>query len=152
MEKNEALLSYNPPVSEVMSRNVIFVQETDAIPSTIQMFESKRISAAPVKNAEGKCVGIVTKSDLSKLDVMIQLIQLEARQMEASLFVKNVMNPTELRTLSVNASLKEASQMMVAHRIHHVFISDDAGNVVGVTSTFDIAKAYANLPACQPTQ
>ena len=49
----------------------------------------------------------------------------------------------QVLTLPPTASVRRAAEMMQEHRIHRVVISED-GQVVGILSALDIAKAAAN--------
>lgn len=52
--------------------------------------------------------------------------------------VKEVMSP-ELVSISVNATMAEASELMLEHRIRHLPVTDGHGGIVGILSSKDIS-------------
>jgi CBS domain-containing protein len=46
-------------------------------------------------------------------------------------------------TIGVGESLRDAAARMISNRIHHLPVTDDAGDVVGMLSTMDLT-AYSS--------
>lgn len=55
--------------------------------------------------------------------------------------VTSIMTPAPT-LIDVEASLSEAAELMVSHRIHHLLVSDSV-EVVGILSSFDLLTALA---------
>ncbi|WP_345581311.1 IMP dehydrogenase [Tessaracoccus lubricantis] len=87
-----------------------------------------RISGAPVVDAEGALVGIITNRDMRFED-------------DASRKVGEVMTRMPLVTASVGVSNEEAIALMAKHKIEKLPIVDDSGKLKGLITLKDFVKA-----------
>jgi CBS domain-containing protein len=130
-------------VHEIMSRHVICVSKDDPLPFVIKLFERTKISGAPVVNKNGEYVGVISKTDLTKVDVLKVLVQNVNSQGTESVTIKHFMNPVPPITVPLNFSVRKTTELMVDRKIHRVFVTNPRGEIVGVVSSFDIVKIYA---------
>lgn len=112
------------PVSRIMSLNVICVTEDVSVAALAKCFLRRGISGAPVVDAEGKPVGVVSKTDL-------------LRHGTDDGCVRDIMNPMSF-TLNEDKSISKASALMAYEGIHRLPVVNEAGEVVGLLSSLDI--------------
>lgn len=140
---------------DIMTRDVITVNEDMKIFSIIELLNEKKISGVPVVNKDAKLVGIVTKSDLlgTFIDQDIELslnlsISLkdalglqepEKTEEKVSVHefeVKEVMS-TDTITATEDTPVEKLAEMMIEAKIHRIIIVDDNG-ISGIVSTHDM--------------
>lgn len=115
-------------IEEIMTSPIVVTQPGVKIANLKDMFSRKKINAVPVLEEDGTISGIISSSDLVAVH-------------NESLFVRDVMSRNVHIGLK-NNRVKDAAKMMVKHGVHHLVIMDD-GNVVGMLSSMDVIKVYA---------
>lgn len=131
-------------VTDIMSRNVILVNEEDSIRDVMGIFEQWQISGAPVVNRLGEYISVISKTDLldkavqSNLKGFVELSQMK---------VKDVIKTRHIWTVTEETSVAEAADLMLNSRIHRVFVKNKQGRIHGVVSTFDIMKVFSHIGA-----
>ena len=115
-------------VEEIMSTPVVITQKTVKVSHLKDMFSRKKTSAVPVIDDDGTISGIVTSADLVAIH-------------NESLFVKDILSP-KVHICIKNNRVKDAAKTMLKHGIHHLVVMED-GDVVGMLSSMDIIKVYA---------
>ena len=113
------------PVSRIMSLNVQCVTEEVSLPSLATCLLDGGYSGAPVVDADGKPVGVVSKTDLLRHGV----------NPEGQ--VRDIMTPMSF-TLDEDQSVSKASALMAYEGIHRLPVVDAAGKVVGLLSSLDV--------------
>ena len=117
-----------------------------------------RVSALPVVDGRGHCVGILTTSDLieltHELDDELQnlgrvneskpqwLIEQLAKAL-GSERVSEQMTP-DVASVRPETPVPEAAAMMVRNRVHHLPVVDENKHLVGIVSTMDILAVVAD--------
>jgi CBS domain-containing protein len=132
-----------------MGREFLCVRDDMSLEAVRALFLERGLSGAPVVNAEGAPVGVVTKTDLVRA-----LGELEPEEAGETLpygfhmerlpraIVVEVMTPF-VHTLPMRSSVAEAAAFMARHELHHVIVVDPKGTVVGVLTTLDLARWLA---------
>ena len=133
-------------VSDIMSSHVISLNENDSVSFAIKLFSRCRISGAPVENYEGEYVGVVSKTDLFDRRV---LEYMEKHGNLDGLPVWQVMSSVAPLVVDESTSVEKASELMLEHHIHRVFVTSN-GEMVGVLSSYDVLKVVANPEALMP--
>ena len=113
------------PVSRIMSLNVQCVTEGVEATALAACLLEGGFSGAPVVDARGRPLGIVSKTDL-----------LRHRGHEATT-VREIMTPVSF-TVGEDQSVSKAAALMACEGIHRLPVVDDAGRVVGLLSSLDI--------------
>ena len=113
------------PVSRIMSLNVQCVTEDVSLPALASCLLEAGYSGAPVVDAEGAPVGVVSRTDLLRHGVTRDGL------------VRDIMTPTSF-TLHEDQSLSKASALMAYEGIHRLPVVDTGGKVVGLLSSLDI--------------
>ena len=86
---------------------------------------------------DDKPVGIVTERDL------VRFYSDQSR--DSALTLRDVMT-SPVRTIPHDATTTRAAEEMLAHRLRHLVVVDDAGNMAGVVSEHDLTRAMASIP------
>jgi CBS domain-containing protein len=125
-------------VGEAMTRGLITVRTSALVYEAAQLMDAHRVHGLPVLDADGAIVGVVSQSDLlrAKLDGHLwkNLPRLEVRQ---------VMTAPAI-TVSLNASLEDATRLMEEHHVHRlVVVGSDGETPVGVFSVTDLVHVMA---------
>lgn len=126
-------------VAEVMSRSLYTVSMDASFEEILQTMIENRVSAVIVLAPNGEFMGIVSKTDiLSAL-----------KKYGAQVFSKNaedLLCPKPY-TIEGNATIKEAAQKMLAHKVHRLLVVSPSAigryMPVGIISATDILKEVA---------
>jgi CBS-domain-containing membrane protein len=152
----ERLLSLR--VSDVMNSPVTTVSECDSMPDAARVLIESEIRGAPVVDATGRCVGMLSGIDfaqranrIARGDASATFGQehalrrgtgQEAYQMEsiAEDRVREHMSPA-VQTIHRTSTLINAARMMCREHIHRLVIVDEDARPIGVVSSLDIVAA-----------
>jgi CBS domain-containing protein len=152
-------------VKDVMSKHVVAVNPSDSLHEALDLICENRVSALPVVDGHGHCVGILTTSDLidltHELDDELQnlgrvndskpqwLIEQLAKAL-GSERVSEQMTP-DVASVHPEASVPEAAALMLRNRVHHLPVVDKGNRLQGIVSTMDILGVVAEGVA-QPSK
>lgn len=143
---------------DLMSDNPISVREDASVQEAIALMTDRGFSAAPVIDDSGRAVGVVTVTDilihdreyvryLKTADVTVpaDLSEYSALPDEMGIEVVDRTAVSEIMTPAVftvrpQTKTTEVVETMIAHQVHHVFVADDDGTLVGVISMGDILR------------
>ncbi|QDZ20059.1 CBS domain-containing protein [Chloropicon primus] len=151
-------------VRQVMSKDVVCLQEECTLRDALELFLLKRVSGAPVVNSKGKLVGVLSMTDiiwvesteaLSVLpfypgdstssadddrdmfgaDSSFDFLSLKvSRRMSRKVFE---CKPDEL--------LDKAAALMIANSINRIPVTNSAREVVGIVTRLDIMRCLAAI-------
>lgn len=143
-------------VSEIMTTHVEVVSPTDSIKDAVSLMVDSKLTTIPVVNGDAKCIGILSRSDLtemflqedSELSRAVDTDRLALKWLKDSLDTSDVRQVKELMTYDVvtiraDQSLSVACKEMTKQRVHHLPVVNDREIVVGIVSAFDVVKAVA---------
>lgn len=129
------------------------------------MICENRVSALPVVDGRGHCVGILTTSDLIELtheldDELQNLGRIDTSKPQwlveqlvkalGSERVSEQMTP-DVASICPDATVPEAAALMLRNRVHHLPVVDSSNVLKGIVSTMDILGIVAE-GAVQPTK
>ncbi|MCO4813444.1 MAG: CBS domain-containing protein [Flavobacteriales bacterium] len=117
-------------VEEIMNTPVVITQKTIKVLNLKDRLDRKGINAIPVIDGDGSISGIVSSSDIVACH-------------DESLLVKDIMSDF-VHVLLPNNRVKDAAKIMVKHGVHHLVVMED-GKVMGMLSSMDVMKVYAEL-------
>ena len=144
--------------ADLMMENPVSIREDASVHEAIVLFTNKGFSAAPIIDAAGRPVGVVSCSDI------INHVRTNAERgprsggrvkfgdpakgepgPESQVANEEPMRIGELMTpavFSVSPDTKVAKvvQEMLALKVHHLFVVDTAGVLVGVISALDVLR------------
>lgn len=152
------------PMREVMSREVITVRDDMTLEEVATFLTENQISGAPVEDAEGRLVGVVSFADVARATSEQSRLEGEAppaglfpgteyyvrgwerklsveeiggfRVQEPGLQVSEIMTP-QIYSLEEGKSVAEAARMMREAHIHRLLVTRK-GKIVGIVSTSDL--------------
>ena len=145
---------------DIMTRNVIVVEEDTSINNLIRIFMDNKISCVPVVNDEKKLVGIVTKTDvlghfmdidlhISVKDTLQDILEFSSEQRdletvpETEMKVRAIMTPNPITT-GEDTTVESLAKTMVNNKIHRLIITRD-NEIAGIVSTLDILYHVAGI-------
>jgi len=140
-------------VADLMQTNIWTISDHQSLQEALELMVTKRISCLPVYNASARLVGMITLSDITKICLkqqqshfliksgMAYVLEQAPASLEAP--VKQAMR-TRVNSLDINASLSEASQVMIQQRIRRLLILE-RGQLKGILSLNDILQAWPKV-------
>ena len=142
--------------ADLMSREVIAVPKHLTLRAAARLLTGSRISGAPVVNHAGRCVGVLSTTDLTawsgkeestprergeaspgacEWEIITTLAPVE-EQVRDWMTADPIMAPP-------TASLSELARSMIDAHVHRVIIAEEDGRPVGIVSSTDILAAVA---------
>jgi CBS domain-containing protein len=140
---------------DVMTTPVQALRERMSLQEALKFLAFNHISGAPVVNAQGALVGVVSLSDLMAADAttpdtfyteedLQNLIGEGGLNLAAEdALVGQVMTRTVF-SVHPDTPLEKVANLMFDQRIHRVLVTDDVDRPVGMVSTFDLLKVLAD--------
>jgi CBS domain-containing protein len=132
-------------VAEIMTTNVVSLQQTDDIHQARMLLKEYAIRHLPVLDEAGKFVGLLTQRDILNLAFKVVenygFSKLKAREQRT--LVKDVMD-TDCTTIKSSAALTTAGAFFVEHKHSCLPVVDD-GELVGILTSVDFVKLCLQL-------
>jgi CBS domain-containing protein len=114
---------------DIMTRKVCTIHSEASAQEVAQLLDSQRISGAPVVDADGILIGIITEADIiSKVN-------------RDGLCVADIMSH-ELLVVNEETDVSEIAMLLTERKIKRVPVVQD-GKLVGIVSRADIVHAVA---------
>ena len=143
--------------ADVMSRDLITILQQMSLRAAAHALARARVSGAPVTDEQGRCVGVLSATDLVRwldrgeqaarrladhsLTLCCDWATLEVEEFPPDA-VRDHMS-TDVVTATPDTPLGELARSMVDAHIHRIVITDDLGKPVGIISTTDVLAAVA---------
>ncbi len=115
-------------VADIMTRELVTLDASWNLQTTARLFAQRHIGGAPVVDAHGKPIGVVTLADLLAADPGATVAQVMS---------------TFVVSMEPDRPLLEAVRLMAIDDIHRVLVVDD-GRLVGIVTSMDIVRALAS--------
>jgi len=120
-------------VSALMTPTVLCVQRDVGVAAIVKLLLAHAISAVPVVDADGRPIGMVSKTDL------VRHIGDDAL---STTIAADVMTPL-VYSISEQAAAANAAALMAYEGIHHLPVLSSTGRVVGIVSALDVLRWFA---------
>ncbi len=120
----------NEAISTIMSTQLITLTPEDTLGKAREILLSKRVHHLPVVEGK-KLVGMVTSWDMFKLGLSAAEYQ--------NTKVHEVMT-RKLATLEPDQHIGAAAEVLMEHLFHAVPIVNEAGDLVGIVTSYDILR------------
>ncbi len=120
----------NEAISTIMSTQLITLTPEDTLGKAREILLSKRVHHLPVVEGK-KLVGMVTSWDMFKLGLSAAEYQ--------NTKVREVMT-RKLATLEPDQHIGAAAEVLMEHLFHAVPIVNEAGDLVGIVTSYDILR------------
>ncbi len=115
--------------SDIMTRKVATIQPEASAQEAAQLLDQRRISGAPVVDADERIIGVITEADIiSKVD-------------REGLRVSDIMSHNVI-AISEETPVSEIAALLTERKIKRVPVVRD-GKLVGIVSRADIVHAVA---------
>jgi acetoin utilization protein AcuB len=127
-------------VKDWMTRDVVTIIPDTTLPDAHRLMDEKGIRRLPVLK-DGRLVGIVTRGDVrgAEPSSATSLSIWELHYLLAKLTITEVMTRNPI-TISQDATIGEAAQVMLDSRISGLPVVDSGGKVVGIITESDIFR------------
>jgi len=146
---------------DLMSLNPVSLRKDASVHEAIALLTDRNFDAAPVIDDKGRPVGVVTVTDIlvhdreyarylktgdmtaqSDLRVHDHLPEDFGIEIVDRTRVEEIMTPAVF-TVDADTPARTAVQKLLDLRVHHLFVADPDGVLVGVISTCDILRRLA---------
>ena len=121
-------------MSKAMSKAVMAVELNTSAKDCARAMAKRGVSCAVITQG-GTAVGIVTERDLVS-KVMAESIDAK------NVLVRDIMS-TPLITVSPDAPIAGAAELMTQYRVRRLVVVDSSGSLAGIITTGDIARSLA---------
>ncbi len=151
-----------PAVRDIMDTRIPTVTPQDTVETVVHLMADQELPAVPVVNEGGRCVGIVTESDLVigdderdlRLPHMISLFggvvfldslkRFEERLQKATAAdVEHMMTPDPV-TIDADAEVRAAARLMTESKHNRIPVVEH-GRYVGLVSRAEVLESLAGL-------
>lgn len=137
-------------VRDVMTTEVVAVEEKTAFKDVVQVMRRARVSAVPVLDSTGRVCGVLSESDLLVKQAdpdAAEEVRLSPRrrreQRKAEGAVAGELMSSPPVTTTPAASVKEAATRMCHYKIDQLpVVDDEAGRLVGIVGRADVLGVY----------
>lgn len=133
---------YKQSAKDIMTAHVVTLRPQDTIHFALLIMAEKGLTAIPVVDSNGKCVGMISQRDVITLvrenDARDQqhADSVPLRHLTDSL-VTEVMS-AKLVSIGPTDAVPEIAGRLLASGIHHLPVLNEAGELLGIVSTMDI--------------
>ncbi len=148
---------YQVIVKELMTGHPVTLDAAATVHEALNIMSENRVSSLPVVDNDNQCVGILSTADLVEMarDVDDDLENFDDADLGAQRDLLDKLSHavghesiqtymTEVvDTVSQDATLADAARAMVKQGIHHLPVVDSKKSLVGILSTMDLLRAFA---------
>ncbi|MCG8425644.1 MAG: CBS domain-containing protein [Proteobacteria bacterium] len=117
-------------VRDIMTVDVVSLAEDSSVDSAAWKLANEDVSGAPVRDAKGNVIGVLSKSDL--VDPL--------RQGDNEKLVSHAMTPG-VWAVHPDERAIDAVKLMIDVGVHRVLVIRGPGKLEGIVSTMDVMKA-----------
>ncbi|HEX6454866.1 MAG TPA: CBS domain-containing protein [Trebonia sp.] len=139
-------------VKDVMTTDVIWVEEDTPFAAMAAALRQYRISAFPVVNEKGQVTGVVSEADLlakealgggdARMPGMITGILRHRELAKARGVTARDLMTVPAMTVSADATVEHAAQLMYLHRVKTLPVIDADRRLVGIVSRADVLSVF----------
>jgi CBS domain-containing protein len=147
--------------AELMVTNPVSIRDNATVQEAVTLLTDKGFSAAPVIDAAGRPIGVVSRADImahqresfaaaaavprsDEESPASGPVQEPGRQQDPAAtrnrtLVRDIMTPVVF-SVAPDAAAAKVVQEIVALKVHRLFVVDGGGVLIGVISTLDVLK------------
>jgi CBS domain-containing membrane protein len=139
---------------DLMSRNVVAIRQEMSLAAAARVLSRAGVTGAPVVDADGVCVGVVSATDFLRLAEGDRRGASSCACSDWQVFENHELPAEEVRrymthdpvTIRPGTTVGELARLMLDAHIHRLIVVDRTGHPVGVVSSTDVLAAVA-VPA-----
>lgn len=138
------MVNENGRVADVMSPDVKTLGRNDKLASADDIMKQNRIRHLPVVDQDGNLCGIISQRDLFRGMLLRTLgygTHLEQKMLDTHAIKEAMVD--HVHTTTPDASLKEAAQLMITHKVGCLPVLDN-GKLVGIITEENFLKLFAS--------
>lgn len=131
-------MRYIPPISEIMSTNIIALNRDDDLETAEILFKKHKIRHIPVVD-ENVIIGMLSYSDLLRISFADAVYDTE-EEVDAlvyNMFTIEQVMAKDVVTVPSTATIKDVAKILSEKEFHALPVVDD-GNLVGIVTTTDL--------------
>jgi CBS domain-containing protein len=139
-------------VKDVMTTEVIWVEEDAPFAAMAAALGQYRVSAFPVVNEKGQVTGVVSEADLLAKEAlgggdagmpgMITGLLRHRELAKARGVTAHDLMTVPAVTISPDATVEHAARMMYLHRVKRLPVIDSDGRLIGIVSRADVLSVF----------
>ncbi|WP_243472923.1 MULTISPECIES: CBS domain-containing protein [Winogradskyella] len=131
-------MGYIPPISEIMSTNIIALNRDDDLETAEILFKRHKIRHIPVVNGE-IIIGMLSYSDLLRISFADAVYdnEEEVDTLVYNMFTIEQVMAKNVVTVPPTATIKDVAKILAKKEFHALPVVDD-GNLVGIVTTTDL--------------
>ncbi len=132
-------------VSDIMSTPVFSLSKFDNMLDVRQLMELANIRHIPVTDDQGNFEGLVTHRDILKytISTFAEILPEEQEELDKGIVLDEIMR-TDVHCIEATASLKEAAQILYAHKYGCLPVTDGR-KLVGILTEADFLRLTISL-------
>jgi CBS-domain-containing membrane protein len=130
-------------IRDIMTRDVFALAASATLAEAACALVARDIGAAPVRDAGGRIVGILSRSDLVDRERVAAVRA--ALDPPRPLGAADLMTPA-FATVHESAPAAEAVDLLATDAAHRVLVLDDRGAIVGLVTAGDLLRALVPPP------
>ncbi len=133
------------PIDVYAQPHVVTVAHDLPAPDVLRRLERRQISAAPVVDAQGIAIGVISRTDLLRVGAP----RCESGRYRAFLVDLPALTASDVMHRGVSAvarttSVADAAARMAKEHIHRLFVEDEHGRLAGVFGTREVMLAIGD--------
>lgn len=149
----------------LMSRHLVTLRDDDTMRNAAAVFLDKNISGAPVSDALGRAVGVLTKTDIARYERehITQVSELDRETAQTTGILERIAQESGMHceqaedlvsrwmtpkvfAVDRRATLGDVLRQMSRRKIHRLFVRDTKRDrIVGIITTFDLMRFLARV-------
>jgi CBS domain-containing protein len=155
------LVLHASTAADVMTSNPLSIRDEATVREAVAFLTDRRISAAPVINAAGRPVGVISEADILRYDrehvehvhavpdyYLRSELTLNSGEKLPDTFevedvdgtsVADIMTPI-IYSVRPETPVEEVVEQLVTRRVHRLFVVDKDGSLIGVITTLDLLR------------
>lgn len=133
-------MRYVPPISEIMSENIIALNRDDDLETAEILFKRHKIRHIPVVNGE-IIIGMLSYSDLLRISFADAVFdnEEEVDTLVYNMFTIDQVMVKNVVTVPPTATVKDVAKILSEKEFHALPVVED-GSLVGIVTTTDLLK------------
>lgn len=133
------------PVTRVMTETVVVIEADRPVSEALDCFAQYGIHHLPVVR-EGRLAGMLSSADTMKLEHFAPKAGPDARKFLDERFTIEQLMRTPVVRVTLDATVGEAAETLMASGVHAVPVVDEADHVVGIVSSTDLIRLLLSGP------
>ncbi len=133
----DKLSPFDEPVSRVMTTgDLVTVTPEDDLAKVVAIFRLGEINHLPVLNKQSQLVGVVSSTDLLKLDAPPRVGWAGGR-------VREVMTRS-IETIRPTQKLRQVAELFVSGGFHSLLVTASDGELLGIVTSSDVIRVLVS--------